>query len=64
MAEFYIEKKTNGVGEHIVHSSICSSLPPGDDMRYLGAFSNAKAPVSKALNRYLKVSTCPSCLPA
>jgi hypothetical protein len=32
-------------------------------MQYLGAFGNASAPVSKALNRYLKVSTCPDCLP-
>lgn len=64
MAEFYIEKKTNGAGEHVIHSSICASLPSGDGMQYLGAFSNAAAPVSKALNRYLKVSTCPDCLPA
>ena len=63
MAEFYIEKKRNETGEHIVHSSTCSSLPATDSMEYLGAFSNAKAPVNKAVDRFSKVSTCSTCLP-
>ena len=64
MAEFYVEKSPTGTGAHVVHSSTCSAAPAKDDMRYLGAYSNAKAPVSKAANRYVKVSTCPSCLAA
>lgn len=64
MAEFYIETKANETGEHRVHSSTCSSMPAKESMRYLGAFSNAQAPVYKASNRYLKVSTCPKCLAA
>ena len=64
MAEFYIEKQANATGEHIVHSSTCASLPAQEHMQYLGAFSNAKAPVNKALNRYLRVGTCPACLSA
>lgn len=64
MAEFYIEKNANEAGDHIVHSSKCSSLPATESMHYLGAFSNANAPVHKASNRYVKVSTCPKCLPA
>jgi hypothetical protein len=64
MAEFYIEKNTTETGEHIVHSSTCASLPATETMQYLGAFSNANAPVNKALNRYVKVSTCLKCLPA
>jgi hypothetical protein len=63
MAQFYVEKKANVSGEHIVHSSTCSSLPATENMHYLGAFSNANAPVNKASNRYVKVSTCPKCLP-
>lgn len=62
MAEFYIEKNPNETGVHIVHSSICSSLPAIENMQYLGAFSNAKAPVNKAVDRFPKVSTCPNCL--
>jgi hypothetical protein len=64
MAEFYVEKRENEVGEHLVHSSTCASLPAEETMHYLGAYSNAKAPVNEALDRYIKVSTCPKCLPA
>ena len=64
MAEFYVEKKANESGEHLVHSSICSSLPAKESMHYLGARSNAQSPVNEALDRYTKVSTCPKCLPA
>ncbi len=64
MAEFYIEKTTNEAGAHIVHASTCASLPATENMHYLGAFSNANAPVNKALNRYVKMSTCPKCLHA
>ncbi len=63
MAEFYIEKQPNATGEHIVHSSTCSSLPATESMQYLGAYSNANAPVNRAVDRYSKVSTCPTCLP-
>jgi hypothetical protein len=64
MAEFYIEKTPNETGLHVVHSSTCASLPASESLQYLGAFSNANAPVNKAVDRYSKVSTCPSCLPA
>jgi len=64
MALFYVERKENEAGEHVVHSSTCTCLPAEESMRYLGAYSNPQAPVHKALDRYLKVSTCPTCLPA
>lgn len=64
MAEFYVEKKPSETGEYLVHSSTCSSLPAEENMHYLGAYSNAQAPVNQAVDRYLKVSTCPNCLPA
>ena len=62
MAEFYVEKKATETGEHLVHSKTCSSLPAEETMHYLGSY--AQAPVSEALDRYVKVSTCPNCLPA
>ena len=64
MAEFYVEKNANDTGAHLVHSSTCSSMPPKESMHYLGAFSNATAPVNKALNRFVRVSSCPQCLAA
>lgn len=62
MAEFYVEKKANEAGEHLVHSKTCSSLPAEKDMHYMGSY--AQAPVKEAMDRYVKVSTCPNCLPA
>jgi len=61
MAEFYIEKKPNETGVHIVHSSVCAALPEKESVQYLGSFSNANAPVKRAVERYSKVATCPSC---
>lgn len=64
MAEFYVEKTATETGEHLVHSKTCSSLPAEETMHYLGSYSNPQAPVNQALDRYVKVSTCPKCLPA
>ena len=64
MAEFYVEKKANDTGAHLVHSSRCASLPAQEHMHYLGAYSNASSPVNQALDRYVSVSTCPKCLPS
>lgn len=62
MAEFYVEKKENEAGAHLVHSKTCSSLPPEKTMHYLGAYSNAQAPIKEAFDRYVKVAVCPKCL--
>lgn len=62
MALFYIEKGTNDAGDHLIHSSTCTSLPAEEAMIYMGSY--AKAPVKEATDRYVTVSTCPNCLPA
>ena len=62
MALFYVAKNTNEAGEHLVHSSNCSSLPAEETMHYVGSY--AQAPVKEVMDRYVKVSTCPNCLPA
>lgn len=62
MALFYVEKNTNEAGEHLVHSSTCSSLPAEETMHYVGSY--AQAPVKEVMDRYVKVSTCPNCSPA
>lgn len=64
MALFYVEKKPSETGEHLVHSSTCSSLPAEESMHYLGAYSNAQSPVNQALDRYVNVAPCPKCLAA
>jgi len=62
MAEFYVEKNASENGVHLVHSSKCTALPAVEDMHYMGAYS--RPPVTEALDRYIRVSTCPNCLPA
>ena len=62
MAEFYVEKNATKTGEHLVHSKTCSSLPAEETMHYLGAYSNALAPVKEANDRYVKVAACRNCL--
>ncbi len=64
MAEYYVEKSANEAGDHLVHSAKCSSLPAVEAMHYLGAYSSVTAPVNISLDRYVKVATCPDCLPA
>jgi hypothetical protein len=61
MALFYVEKGTNEAGEHLVHSSTCSRLPGEETMHYVGAY--AQAPVKEVMDRYVRVATCPNCLP-
>jgi len=62
MALFYIEKGTNAAGEHLIHSSTCPTLPAVETMTYMGSY--AQAPVKEAMDRYVRVATCPNCLPA
>ncbi len=62
MALFYVEKGTNEAGEHLVHSSTCPSLPAEETMHYVGSY--AQAPVKEVMDRYVRVSKCPNCLPA
>ena len=62
MAQFYVEKKENESGEHLVHASTCECLPAEETMHYMGAY--AQPPVWEAFLRYRKVAKCPNCLPA
>lgn len=45
MALYYVEKGTNESGDHLNHSSTCSSLPAEETMHYVGAY--AQPPVKK-----------------
>lgn len=62
MYEYYVQKSANETGDHIVHSSGCSSLPANDNLLYLGVRSNTAAPLKEAADWYSKVSACPKCI--
>ncbi|MGZ4954785.1 MAG: hypothetical protein ACXV8Q_06700 [Methylobacter sp.] len=65
MAEFYVEINTQENGEHVVHTSLCSSLPSRETMQYLGSISNTKSAVKKAAELLRKQATgCSHCTPA
>ena len=52
MAEFYVDRKTDTAGDHLVHLSTCTSLPAAENQLYLGAYSNAGATVNMSMDRY------------
>lgn len=63
MNEFYVEKRQNETGEHIVHTASCSSLPAKDKLQYIGVRSNTEAPLKEAANFwYSKSAPCPECI--
>lgn len=65
MAEFYVEKTANEAGNHIVHNSVCASLPELSALQYLGARSNAAAPLNEsALYQCAPATPCPECIPS
>ncbi len=64
MIEYYVEKTANETGEHVVHSSRCSSLPATETMRYLGPYSNINAPMNEASNWFSKACACTECISA
>ncbi len=62
MEEFYVEKKANESGAHVVHRESCSSLPAKDELRWLGVRSNTTAPLNEAANWFSKSAPCPKCI--
>lgn len=63
MDEFYVEKRANENGEHVVHKEGCPSLPAKDKMHYIGVRSNIAAPLNEAANFwYSKSAPCPDCI--
>lgn len=63
MDEYYVERRENENGEHIVHKECCPSLPAKDKMQYIGVRSNAVAPLKEAANFWYSLSApCPECI--
>lgn len=63
MDEFYVEKRENENGAHIVHKDSCASLPAKDKLHFIGVRSNIEAPLQEAAHFwYSKSAPCPECL--
>lgn len=62
MDEFFVEKKADETGAHIVHTGVCSSLPAQDEMHLIGVRSNTAAPLKEAANWFSKSAPCPKCM--
>lgn len=62
MDDFFVEKRANEAGEHVVHKECCPSLPAKDELRWLGVRSNTAAPLKEAADWFAKSSPCPVCI--
>lgn len=62
MDEFFVEKKADEEGAHMVHTDCCPSLPSKDELRWLGVRSTKKVPLDEASNFYGKSAPCPVCM--
>jgi hypothetical protein len=61
MAEFFVEINAQNNGDHLVHKSDCSVLPPKDAIRYLGAIASCSSAVKKAGGWFKQVNGCSQC---
>ena len=61
MAEFYIETSKRTTGAHLVHFSTCSSLPEGEQIRYLGSIASYDGAFVEGKKIYNDIDACPEC---
>ena len=62
MDEFFVEKKADETGAHMVHRGDCESLPAKDEVHLIGVRSNPQAPLNEAANWFSKSAPCPKCI--
>ena len=62
MDEFYVVKKADETGAHMVHRETCKALPAKDEIRLLGVRSNPQSPLKEASNWFGKSTHCPECI--
>ena len=62
MDEFFVEKKADATGAHMVHRGVCTSLPAKDHVHLIGVRSNTDAPLKEAANWFSKSTPCPKCI--
>lgn len=63
MDEFFVEKRVNENGAHIVHKDCCPSLPAKEELRWIGVRSTTRVPLEEAANFFSsKSAPCPDCM--
>lgn len=62
MDEFFVEKRANDSGEHIVHKECCPTLPARDELRWIGVRSTTAVPLQEAADFFSKSAPCPDCM--
>lgn len=62
MNEYFVEKRGNENGEHLVHKDRCPALPEKDTLRWIGVHSNDAAPLKEAGDVFAMVAPCPECM--
>lgn len=63
MNEFYVEKREDENGAHVVHMDCCPSLPAKDKLHLIGVRASLTAPLQEAAYFwYSKSAPCPECM--
>ena len=58
---YYVNKKAQDNGDHEVHASTCTYLPPTENLQHLGFFENCHEAVEKAKGYFLQSNGCYWC---
>jgi hypothetical protein len=58
---YYVNKNSQGNGDHEVHTFSCSFLPLEHNRVYLGDFSSCSPAVTEAKKYYLAANGCAYC---
>lgn len=61
MDNYYVSKKVNNDGFHIVHKRDCPNIPKRKDSMYLGYFTNCTPAIQKAKTYFEPVCGCKEC---
>lgn len=61
MALYYVNKNSQGNGDHEVHTGDCSHLPNTENRLYLGVFSSCGPAVTEAKKHYKQSNGCFYC---
>lgn len=61
MKVFYINKKSDSVIEHEMHTEYCNYLPKGENRKYFGTFHNCQFAMIEAKKIYNNINGCFYC---
>lgn len=63
MARFYVEKRPDETGEHLVHREGCRKLPGPFQRISVGRFHSTREAMVAAREQYVELSACAVCSP-